>query len=79
MALLGTLTVQNTTNKTLRIYQGPKHKNFRGFVGPKSVAGFSVNDSHGNTYFRAKPTDAGASIDLVIPSSPVRTRLIWTI
>jgi hypothetical protein len=30
MALLGTLWVDNKTSKILKIYQGPKHKNYRG-------------------------------------------------
>jgi hypothetical protein len=82
MALVGTLWVHNKTSKILGIYQGPKHKNYRGAAGPNSWAGFSTNDSYGNTYFRATPTAAsggGRSYDLVIPKSPVGTTYTWTI
>ncbi len=79
MAMIGSLGIQNTTNKTLSIYQGPKHKTFRCFLGPKSTGGFMVNDPYGRTFFRAVPKEGGSPIDLVVPASPVRTRLIWTI
>lgn len=68
--LIGTLWVNNETIKILKIYQGPKHKNYRGAVGPKSWAGFPVNDTTGNTYLRATPTrdsGGGKSYDLIIP------------
>lgn len=80
MALVGELQIENKTNKILEIYQGPKHKNYRGWVGPKSWAGFAVNDSHGNTYFRATPSRSsggGASYDLTIGGT--RTYYKWTI
>jgi hypothetical protein len=82
MALVGTLWVDNKTNKILKVYQGPKHKNYRGAAGPKSWAGFAVNDPHGNTYFRATPTPesgGGRSYDLVIPRTPVAVNYTWTI
>jgi hypothetical protein len=80
MGLVGELQVVNKTSKILKIYQGPKHKNYRGWVGPNSWAGFAVNDPHGNTYFRATPTresGGGSSYDLVIPGK--RTRYRWDI
>ncbi len=82
MALIGTLWVDNETGKILKIYQGPKHKNYRGAAGPKSWAGFAVNDTTGKTYFRATPTadsGGGPSYDLVIPRTPVATSYTWRI
>jgi hypothetical protein len=74
----GTLSIQNDSNKTYAIYQGPKHKNFKISVGPESLAGFSVSDGTGNTYFRAKPVGGGADKDLVIPRTNKR-KIIWVL
>jgi hypothetical protein len=78
MALNGMLYVKNNTNKRYRIYQGPRHKNLRGEAGPTSWVGFPVNDPHGNTYFRAVPTDGGSYIDKVI-GTPAKTQVTWVI
>lgn len=80
MAYIGILSVQNDSKtKSYAIYQGPKHKNYKITVGPNSLAGFWVQDTYGNTYFRAKPVGGGANLDMTIPSNNNRTKIIWVL
>lgn len=80
MALVGTLVIQNdSATKSYAIYQGPEHKKHRVTVGPKSVAGISVQDTYGRTFFRAKPVGGGTSLDVIIPSNNTKMKLIWVL
>jgi hypothetical protein len=75
MALIGRLNIKNNTTKIYDIFQGPRHKVFRGLVGPNSFVGFAVNDPTGNTYFRAVPKNGGANIDKIITGTT--TQMTW--
>jgi hypothetical protein len=77
--LIGTLNIKNTTNKVFNIFQGPKHKTYRGLIGPNSFAGWAVNDTTGKTYFRAVPHDGGGPIDFSIPADNNHTQVTWVI
>ena len=81
MALVGELQIENKTNKILAIYQGPKYRRYRGWVGPKSWAGYEVNDPHGNTYFELRPTpdSGGGKSYFKTIGTPAKTRVKWKI
>jgi hypothetical protein len=78
MALVGTLGIENKTTKIFKIYQGPKHTRYRGYIGPNSSAGYDVNDRKGNTYFQARPQGGGKPHDLTI-GTPAETFYLWKI